>query len=122
MSNQQNLSFVFYALIAYVATAIFLMESEKPNEAQKKIIGNVTEASQKEFLTFACKAKSICKGYPDIKQGCAEAGSIQKCIDIRMQGEDSSICLDNGGVVGLDDKTRPGFAQCAAFKIFGLVK
>jgi hypothetical protein len=90
---------------------------ENLNVEQKKMVGGVTETSQHEFLRFACKSKTVCKKYPDVKQGCAAAGNIQKCIDIRMKGKDSSMCLDDGEVVGFDDKTLPSFAQCTAFQV-----
>lgn len=106
---------IFAALAGALGGA--LQNTEKLNVEQNKFVGDETQTSQRSFLRFACKAKAVCKNYPDIKQGCAEAGSIQKCIDIRMKGEDSSMCLDSGEVVGFDDKTRPSFAQCAAFQV-----
>ena len=113
---------IFFISVVFSALDGALRDTEKLNVEQKKFVGDETLTSQRDFLRFACKAKTVCKSYPDIKLGCAEAGSIQKCIDIRMKGEDSSMCLDSGGVVGFDDKTRPGFAQCAAFQISEFLK
>ena len=87
------------------------------NAAQKKLVASGSQSEQRDFLTFVCKAKAVCKNYPDVKQGCAAAGSIQKCIDIRMNGDDSTMCLDNGEIGGLDEQTTPSAIQCTAFKI-----
>ena len=112
--------FVFFIVFGVIGSV--LHDAQSLNSEQKKLVGGVTPDSQRDFLRFSCKAKAICATYPEILQNCAAAGSIQKCISIRMHGEDSSMCLDNGQVGGLDEKTSPSFVQCTAFKIDEFLK
>ncbi|MET3109498.1 hypothetical protein AAKU58_004355 [Oxalobacteraceae bacterium GrIS 1.18] len=112
--------FVLFAVYAVIDGGLHGVKNL--NSDQKKMLGSVTPDSQNDFLRFSCKAKTICATYPEVLQNCAAAGNIQKCISIRMHGEDSSMCLDNGQVGGLDDKTLPSFVQCTAFKITEFIK
>ena len=82
---------------------------------------SATKISKEDYLKFACKAKSVCPDYAEIRISCAEAGSIQKCIEIRMRGDDYSVCTDDGKIIGIDDKLMPSFAQCTGHKIFSFV-
>lgn len=81
---------------------------------QKKV---VNEWKIQNFLTSTCKAKTVCPHFAEVRLSCAEAGSIQKCIEIRMKGEDYSLCTDDGNISGIDDKLMPSFSQCTGNKM-----
>ncbi|MDE2310879.1 MAG: hypothetical protein KGL01_08645 [Betaproteobacteria bacterium] len=74
-----------------------------------------------DYLKFTCQSKSICKNYAEIRLSCAEAGSIPKCIDIKMKGDDYSVCTDDGNISGLDEKLVPNFAQCFGSRVISFI-
>lgn len=107
--------FIVLAVVVSIIGAIFSADKEQ----EKYLKESKMDATV--FFKFACQSKSICKNYADVRLSCAEAGSIQKCIEIKMKGDDYSVCTDDGKIYGLDEKLVPNFAQCMGNKVSSFV-
>ncbi len=105
-------------LVIYVGGGLILVIFG-PNVDQEKY-AHENKIDTLDYLKLTCHSKSVCRNYAEIRLSCAEAGSIQKCIEIKMQGDDFSVCTDDGNISGIDDKLMPNFAQCSGSKILSL--
>ncbi len=103
--------FIVLAIAVSIIGAIFGADKE-----QEKYL-KISKMDASVFFKLACQSKSICKNYADVRLSCAEAGSIQKCIEIKMKGDDYSACTDDGRINGLEEQLVPNFAQCIGNKI-----
>jgi hypothetical protein len=90
---------------------------EEPSKDQQKFISQ-TKISFNDFEKYACEQKEVCSRYPDVLKSCAEAGSINKCVDIRLDNADYSMCTNKGVSEGFPLEATPSVAQCFATKIF----
>jgi hypothetical protein len=100
-------------IIASFALVVFLITlgySAEPTNKQTEI-AQKWGLSAPLLLKEACKQKSICKKYKDVRFGCAEAGSISKCVEIKMEGEAYGACSD-AGISPLAEEVQPSSVQC----------
>jgi hypothetical protein len=71
------------------------------------------------FFSSVCSKKPMCEKYAEYKYQCAEAGQINKCIEIKMNKETEfhftsyeNFCNDDGSIFGIPDKIIPSWWQC----------
>lgn len=75
-----------------------------------------------QYIANTCKLEKICLRYNIVRRECATAGSIKKCIKIKMGNSDYSACEGGNffehapGTVGV----LPTYNQCIFNKINGL--
>ena len=82
---------------------------------------SANKISGDNYLEFTCHLKPLCEDFAKVRLSCAEAGSIQKCIEIRMKGDDYHLCTEDGNISDIDEKLMPSFAQCTGHKILSFV-
>lgn len=63
-----------------------------------------------------CEEKAVCERYPDVKQECATAGSVERCISIKMHNRDISMCNEEGQL-DLAPKDVPSKTYCVTLKL-----
>ena len=95
---------------AAIASLILLIEIKDPTKGQTSIAQN-WGLSAPMLLKEACRQRSICTKYKEVRLSCAEAGSISKCIEIKMAGDDFGNCSDTG-TSALAEEVRPSYLQC----------
>jgi hypothetical protein len=87
-----------------------------PNESQEKFVQNA-KVDFKKFTTYACEQKESCKKYAEVLKSCAEAGSIKKCVEIRMEKASYEACTDEGINGTFPADATPSALQCLYNKI-----
>jgi hypothetical protein len=109
-------------ILASLAVVIFLIGWGYFAEPTNK----QTEIAQKWglevpfLLKEACKQRNICKKYKDVRFGCAEAGSISKCVEIKMEGEAYGACSD-AGISPLAEEVQPSSVQCIFWNLSSML-
>ena len=101
---------LLWLYFAAIAGLILLMENKDPTKGQTSIAQN-WGLSAPMLLKEACRQRSVCNKYKDARLSCAEAGSISKCIEIKMAGDDFGNCSDTG-TSALAEEVRPSYLQC----------
>ena len=117
--GREHSSFIqFTATAALVVLTLLpgLHELAKLNEEQFSFIKSAGLSST-QFISTNCDLKPICKHYSEVRLSCAEAGSIDRCIEIKMEGEPYRKCSEDGHVAFLPEKVRPSVFQCLAVNI-----
>ena len=76
-------SYVLFVFLVVVGVVIGLSNPNKEQEAQAQKLG----VPILDFLYDACEFKSRCDKQQEIKLSCAEAGNIDRCIGIKLQGQ-----------------------------------
>jgi hypothetical protein len=92
----------------------FILE---PTKDQQKFVAQ-TKISFDDFEKYACGQKETCSRYPDVLKSCAEAGSINKCVAIRLDNADYSMCTNKGVSEAFPLDVTPSAAQCYTAKLF----
>ena len=59
-----------------------------------------------------CKAKETCQKYAVVRNECALAFNIEKCIDTRMAGKMYFMCSPDGRSSWSEDLIEPNYLTC----------
>jgi hypothetical protein len=103
--------FIFMVFTIAYSVVIFIFS---PSKEQKVFFAenhmSATEIS--DFIRNTCIEKKICSNYKNVLKSCATAGNIDRCVSIKMNNEDTSICSFDGSVNYVDEKNLPNDLSC----------
>lgn len=106
--------YIFHIVV--LALFVFGFYLAAPSDYQSQII-KAAGGNEAKFFLQACKLKSVCSKFSDVRQSCAEAGSIDRCIAIKMNGAPYEDCDNEGHISLIPENAIPSSAQCLLAKI-----
>lgn len=110
---------VFNSLLVLVFVAIALIYPATPSDKQE-VFARKLNMDGYAFIKYACKEQSICQHYAGVRFSCAAAGNIDRCIDIKMENDNYSVCTTDGKLAGVDSDVMPGTVQCFGNRVVTL--
>ena len=99
---------VLVFVLMFVGAIIYIFGANPKQEAYAHNL----QMDNFAYLKYACHSKSVCKTYAEARVSCAAAGNIDRCIDIKMQGEVYYYCRNDGNAYWMGNDVKPNFAQC----------
>ena len=98
-------------LIVSILLFVFVIDQLDLNADQRKFIQK-QRIDQNNFLASMCGLKKDCELFEKARKSCAEAGNIDRCIEIKTNGADTRNCSFSGDVIFLSKRESPNFLQC----------